>query len=154
MIKLSNWNTIWIYYIFFKNGIFKIGILNIINRDITTQGFASFERLTNGLSKFFAFYILDNKLFFQAGKLKWEITNGDFNANFSFQCKNKIISKFELFKNKQLLFSCCYFHPIRTLVKSIDPTYDEFDFEHDHFLFYISNNIHNTEWIKGHLKNI
>jgi hypothetical protein len=43
-------------------------------------------------------------------------------------------SEFTVLRNDQPEFICTYRHPLRTLMARIDPTYDNIDFEHDHFL--------------------
>jgi hypothetical protein len=148
MILLANWNTVFINYLFDedKKRIVKRKWGLKYNKQ-SKDGHVSYERNTNFIKHFYALYVLNNTLVFQAAKFTWDISKPDYKASFS--RKSRFISSFILYKNSIEIYRCNYFNIFRHLWGSLSSTYDYIDFEHDHFLLHVAEVINDKECIKN-----
>ena len=109
-----------------------------------TNGHASMEPVLGVISRFYAVYAFDGRLFFQAGTRKWDITDAEVEPGY--WCWLGLASGFRLSLNGKTVHRTTLLHPSRAVWPFIDPTYDGIDFDSDHFLFFLSEHLKSYEW--------
>ncbi len=109
-----------------------------------THGFASIEPVFGLVARFYAVYAFEGRLYFQAGRRKWDITDAEVRAGH--WCWFGLTSRFCLFLNGRTVHKVVLVHPTRAFWPFLDPTYDSIDLESDHFLWFLSRNITSDDW--------
>jgi hypothetical protein len=115
-----------------------------LEEDAGTNGFASTEPVFGLIPRFYAVYAFDGRLYFRAGARRWDIT--DTEVDTGYWCSFGIASGFHLVRNGKSVHRAILLHPTRALWPFIDPTYDGIDFDSDHFLFFLSEQLKAEEW--------
>lgn len=145
-IHLRAWSNAWIRYTLDpttgKHSIEKMA--SPFEGDAATNGFASVEPVFGWIPRFYAVYAFDGRLHFQAGARRWDITDADVETGY--WCGFGIASGFHLLLNGKPVHRVTLVHPARALWPFIDPTYDGIDFDSDHFLFFLSQQLKRDEW--------
>ena len=115
------------------------------------SGTFSFERSFLFIRTTFAIYLKSGELYFMAGKHTWALS--DKKLSFSFRKhENSLLSSFYVLENSVVVWHTTYFHPFRTLYSKIDPTYDEFDINNDHFLLFVAQTALDKQWQNGAIR--
>jgi hypothetical protein len=147
MLKLKAHGNAWIEYdldpISLKHKIrsLKKKEINKLNSPVC---FASYEPLFGIFRRFYAVYSYDNKLYFQVGRTRQDITEGFDECKFwmVFGFASGLLIKFhDGSTHKPVLI-----HPLRTFFVVIDPTYDMWDMETEHFFLFIRKHVQDAKW--------
>jgi hypothetical protein len=148
MIYLNAWGNAWVLYTLDpQTGDYSWAKIAEPQRvEVATSGFASMEQALGLIRRFYAVYEFEGRLYFQVGKKKWDITEGELKTAFS--CWLGLVSKFCLSLNGESLHRSVFVHPSKAVWPLIDPTYDGIDFDSDHFLFFLSEHLVRDEWKK------
>lgn len=113
-----------------------------------TFGFASLEPVWGFWRRFYAFYAFDGRLFFQAGRKRWDITEGVESSKFWFLGYGAASGLLLTFKNGEDHRSTLI-HPWKMFLPVIDPTYDGIDMESDNFFLFLRTQIPREKWRKA-----
>jgi hypothetical protein len=114
--------------------------------DKPTNGHASMEPVFGFIPRFYGIYAFEGRLYFQAGRKKWDITDAEVETGY--WCWLGLASGFRLSLNGKLVHRTTLLHPNRAVWPFIDPTYDGIDFDSDHFLFFLSEQLKREEWMR------
>ena len=109
-----------------------------------TNGFASIEPVFGLVPRFYAIYAVEGRLYFQAGARKWDVTEGQVET-FHWSWFG-LTSGFRLLLAGKTVHNVILVHPNRAVWPFVDPTYDDIDFESDHFLWFVSRNLTRGDW--------
>lgn len=148
-IYLRAWYSVWFLYVLCpETGKFSLKRVSDPNNDHTpTSGHASIEpvlSLFRPFSRLYAVYTFNDRLFFQTGIKRWDITDVDVDTGYWYRFG--LMSGFRLILNGKTVHRVTLFHPNRAIWPFIDPTYDGIDFDSDHFLFFLSEHLIDDEW--------
>jgi hypothetical protein len=148
-ICLRAWSSVWFLYVLCpETGKFsRKKILDPNNDHTPINGHASIEPVLSWSSLFrcfYAVYAFDDRLYFQAGIKRWDITDVDVDTRY--WCRFGLASGFRLILNGKTVHRVILFHPNRAMWPFIDPTYDGIDFDSDHFLYFLSVHLTDDEW--------
>ena len=139
MILLRNWKTVWIYFEYdeLKNRLLKTKVL--LNSELPNyEGYGVKERLAFGKKEFFCTYKIGYDVFFQAGKNIWKINKSH---RSTFSRIGRFSYLFELYLDSEKVYSCTYFNFSTFLAEKFDNTFDGLDFQEDHFLYFMFENV-------------
>jgi len=131
-MRLGNWNTAWLDFEFDpRTG--RYSYRRSARKRLRICGFGSVERTLEHGRVFFCIYRSGKRMMFRAGSRSWALDSTDLRLVYRLR-EDRRSSEFFVLKNEEPEFTCTYRHPLRTLMARIVPTYDNIDFEHDHFL--------------------
>ena len=148
-IYLRAWHSAWgLYVLNPSTGRYSWKRLADPNNDHTpTNGVASIEpvlSLFKPFRRFYAVYTYDGCIYFQAGTKRWDITHSEVDTKY--WCLFLVTSGFKLILDGKTVHRVTLFHPNRAAWPFIDPTYDGIDYESDHFLYFLSEQLTSDEW--------
>lgn len=109
------------------------------------DGFGSVEPVWGIWRRFYALYTYEGRLYFQAGRRKWDVTDGPRHCKFWAAgyglCSGLIMTFQNGATHRPVLV-----HPLRGLAAHIDPTYDGIDAESDHFFLFVRQQLPDPAW--------
>jgi hypothetical protein len=101
------------------------------------SGQGGLERTREHGLVFFALYRQASDLVFRAGARQWSLARSD--LRFEFSQLRPARSRFRVFEGTSETFQCTYGHILRSIAAQMDVTYDNLDFENDHFLAFVAS---------------
>jgi hypothetical protein len=133
---LGHWGTVWLAFRFVsRTGQYS---RRFRRKEDGLCGFGAVERTREHGRTFFCLYRSGRRIFFQAGERRWPLdTSG---VRFEYRLlPDKKSSEFRVLDRDQVVFVCSYRHRLRSAWAKIDATYDNIDFERDHFLGHVGS---------------
>ena len=134
-MRLGNWNTVWLDFEF-DPGTGRYSYRMGDRKRLGISGFGAVEHTFEHGRVFFCIYRCAKRIVFRAGSRSWALDSTDLRLTYRLR-DDRRSSEFTVLENDEPAFNCTYRHPLRTAMARIDPTYDNSDFEHDHFLGYL-----------------
>lgn len=134
---LGSWRTSRLAYEFeretgrYRRRIVRLGI------SLPISGFGATERTREYGKMFFCIYRWDSGLVFQAGARSWRLDRTDLSCSYR-QVEGGRASEFSVSEGDDVVFRCSYRHLVRWIYSRADATYDNIDFEQDHFLAHVA----------------
>jgi hypothetical protein len=136
-MRLGNWHTVWLEFEFDeKTGKYRRRWARRSQPGIC--GFGAIERTNEHGRLFFCHYRSNKRMFFQAGQRRWALDTPGLRLEYRLR-DDRTSSEFRVVQADEVAFSCTYRHRLRTAWARRDPTYDNLDLEHDHFLGHLAN---------------
>jgi hypothetical protein len=134
---LGSWRTSRLAYEFdrhtgrYSRRLVRLGI------NLPISGFGTTERTREHGKVFFCIYRWDSGLVFQAGSRAWRLDRNDLSCTYR-QLDSGRSSEFAVREGATVVFRCSYRHWVRAILSRGDATYDNVDFEQDHFLAHMA----------------
>jgi hypothetical protein len=97
--------------------------------------------------RFYAVYCYNERLIFQAGRSKWDLTEGEVRTRFK-MLFGGLASRLAVEHNGQVIHRAWLLHPLRALSMRVDPTFDAIDAENEHFLLFLGVRLPDVAWRK------
>jgi asparagine synthetase B (glutamine-hydrolysing) len=136
-MRLGNWRTLWLDFEFDPlTG--KYAHRWARRRSRIISGFGAIERTVEHGRLFFAHYRSNKRMVFQAGQRRWALDTPGLRLEYRL-LDDSMSSEFRVVDKDEVAFLCTYRHRLRTAWARRDPTYDNIDFEEDHFLGHLGN---------------
>lgn len=145
-LHLRAWGNAWILYTLDpETGSYgSVKLAKSLNGVPPTNGVASIEPVLGLIGRFYAVYAFEDLLYFQAGRRRWDIAGAEVDTRY--WCWLGLASRFHLILNGKSVHRATLVHPSRFIWPFLDPTYDGIDFDSDHFLFFLSEQLKSDEW--------
>lgn len=109
------------------------------------HGYASVEPVWFVFRRFYAVYANGRRLWFQAGRKSWDVTDGVEGIRFWVGLGGMVSGLSVKFNNGEQ-HTAYLFHPGRALSALVDPTYDQLDAESDHFFMFLREGLPKEQW--------
>lgn len=149
MLRLPAWGNARIEYLLNPaDGTWTMRRRTANESDSTVVGFASLEPVWGIWRRFYAFYAFEGHLYFQAGRLRWDITEGVAQCKFWWAGYGLASGLILHFLNGET-HRPVLIHPSRAVSHFVDPTYDGIDAEADNFFFFIRKQLPDAKWRQG-----
>jgi len=114
----------------------------------SVHGFGSYEPIVPLVwQRFYAVYCYNERLIFQAGRSKWDLTEGEVRTRFK-MLFGGLASRLAVEHNGQVIHRAWLLHPLRALSMRVDPTFDAIDAENEHFLLFLGVRLPDVAWRK------
>lgn len=145
MLHLKSWGNAWIEHLLNpETGRHRLIFTNPNSKSKSFRGFACYEHVWGLGCRFYAVYGHNNRLIFQAGRRRWDLTEGCVEVDFKTVGRGAA-SRVRIKHNGAVIHQASFVHPLRALT-TFDPTFDGLDAEASHFFLFLSNNIAKTQW--------
>ena len=146
MLTLNSWSNVWIEFeVDPRSGRWSKRKL-AQPRDVgSSTGFARLEPVWGLWKRFYAIYVCDKRLIFQAGRNRWDVTDGVRHCRFWAALYGLLSGLNVHFVNGER-HHAVLIHPWRGVWAHIDPTYDGMDFDNDHFFYYLRQYMPDEKW--------